>query len=482
MYLSVSALPSPYGVGGFGAEARQFIDLIADTGLKYWQILPLSYAGTHFMPYSGQSSFAKHPLYVDPFNLFELGLLSAEEIIIPAAIPTVRTSYETMLWKYRLITLAFERFKTGDATLRREMRMYVAEEAAWLPDFALFVSLSRFYHHQPWQVWPIELRNRHEKDLQIWEINLQDHINEALFTQFILDRQWQSIRAYAHEKKVELIGDIPIYVAPDSADTWQHRGYFNVGRLGMPQEYSGMPPDYFSVRGQNWGSPTYNWEKIAEENFDWTIRRFRASLKDTDMLRIDHFLGYTHYWGIPSGRANKDGVWHDAPGQKLFDAVKAVIPASHFIVEDLGVENPNTDSVRDSFGAPGMRVLEERMQDLPKNPAISFERPIVAYTSTHDSNTLLGKFALLKDDEKMAVKDWLNLHTSTELPLHLQLVAALLKSNAEIVMIPLADMMGWDNRARFNKPATVSPQNWSWRFQWEDVELVNLSVLKKLLS
>lgn len=484
IFLSIASLPGPFGCGGFGEEARRFIDLLADNCVGHWQILPLAYGATHMSPYQAHSSFAKHHLYVDPVGLVTDGLLTTEEITPPESLQVGRVVPAALAWKNHLLECAYEHFESGRAKhLATPFREYLVEQSDWLLDFALYAALFKHFDYQTWQEWPTAIRDREPAALCKWELKLQNLVYQELFSQFLLDRQWEAIRNHAVGRNVKIIGDLPIYAPSDSADLWHHREYFLLNKQGYAKRVSGAPPDMFNSDGQKWGSPLYNWKRIASENFSWPIRRFEAQFRSVDILRIDHFLGYARFWSIPSKSKALAGKWVKGPGDELFDAVKKSIAPERFIMEDLGIGSPATARVLRRFGAPGMRVLAMELDYVRQmSDATTFKHPTVSYTSTHDSNTLMGTYRGLGVHDREKIRAWWEKLDLNHLPIQLRFVAPLLNSKAQLVIIPLTDVMGWGSDARFNTPGTNSAKNWSWRFRWDDLSEESMSLLSQLLN
>lgn len=482
IFLPIASLPGPYGSGSFGAECRRFIDLLADHAVGYWQILPLAYGGTHFSPYQGHSPFAIHHLYIDLAELVSEELLTLEETALPRDIPQLRVNKKTLIWKNALLSQAYSNFRQGRAKhLQVPFRDFIAAHADWLPDFAVYVAMHRHFQVS-WQHWPAKLRDRDPETLTLWELQLHPFIREELFIQFLLDRQWQEVRTYARGRNVKIIGDLPIYPAGDSADCWYQREYFDLDKRGYPKYVSGAPPDYFSKEGQKWGSPLYNWRRIAEGDYAWIINRFKAQFHHVDVLRIDHFLGYARFWSVPARKSARHGHWVTGPGNALFDQTKKHLPVEDFIMEDLGKGSHATARVLRRFGAPGMRVVTLEMDYVQKmTDMVTYKHPTVAYTSTHDTDTLIGKYQGLTRTRKKLIDAWWEKLGLMHLPIHLRFIAALMPTPAHLVIIPLQDVMGWGTSTRINTPGTDNSRNWSWRFRWDDIDKTSFQKLAQLL-
>lgn len=482
LFLPVTSLPGPYGVGGFGDESRRFIDLVAGSGAKAWQILPLAYAEYHFCPYSTASLFAKHHAFIDPADLITEGLLAPKDAAIPHLPRHNRLTVTTLRWKDHLLTLAYERFERGAAPhLKEPFREYLAANSDWLPDFALFAAISAYYPDRSWRRWPHAIRTRRPEALLEWEFRVRRTIHKELFTQFLLDKQWQAVRTYAAGKGVSIIGDLPMYPALDSADVWQHPQYFAITRLGRILQETGAPGDGFNSRGQRWGSVPYRWRAIANDGFKWPLRRIAVQLHDVDILRIDHFFGYVRYWSIPEKKGAMHGRWVRGLGGRLFSLLRARYGPERFILETLGHGSPAADRLASRFGAPFMRVMCLELDWVDNsNAAITFRKPTVAYTTTHDTNTLAGWYGHQPGPVKRRLQRWWKEHGVSELPLQFRFISPLLHSKAEWVIIPLQDVLGLGAEARINRPGTTSARNWTWRTTWEDFSGEAFTLLRRL--
>ena len=430
----ISMLPGRYGCGTFGAEAERFIDLLADCGFSYWQVLPLTHPESANSPYSAYSAFALDPLFADPARMVEDGLLSADEEREGRYDGQhYRVDYETVK-RLRSITLhrAFDRLtpETG-----RKIDEFVKEQSYWLPDYAAFMD---------------RLKGKGDGA----------RVRYYCFVQWVLDCQWQRVKAYAHSRGVRIFGDLPIYVSLRSADVAAHPSYFLLDRRGRPTKVAGVPPDYFAVDGQLWGNPLYNYKEMEKDGYDWWVRRIGKALRDVDALRIDHFRGFSAFWAVPAGEETaRNGKWIKGPGDKLFEAVRARIPQAKIVAEDLGVLDEGVDKLIKKTGYPGMRVLQFGfMQNGEMHLPHSYTENVVAYSGTHDNNTLLGFFYTASEEERAFAERYLGLHKDewriggAYSPAVRAAARALWQSRAELVILPYQDLCGWGEDTRLNTP------------------------------
>ncbi len=482
VFLPVSALPGPYGSGGFGEEARYFIDKLAEAQVSYWQILPFTYSHETFYPYQAQSSQAKHHLFIDPAGLVKEGLLHEAETVPPFAPSPNHISPGALAWKHLLLERAYARFMAGKAPhLSKGFKEFILAHP-WLPDFALYAVLGRHFNHTPWQQWPAKLRDRQPQALDEWELRMHTEIYCELFAQFLLDSQWQEVLQYAHNRGIQVIGDIPIYSAADSVETWTQRHLYQLDVTGMPLYISGSPPDMFSPKGQAWDTPLYDWGAAAAESFTSSVQRIANQFQDVDMVRLDHLIGYVRYWSIPFGEKTQAGKWMDGPGSEFFAALKKAVPAERFIGESLGLNTPETEAAFKQFGAPTMRLLSEDLELGILKGGLMYEKPVVVYSSTHDSDTLVGWYEKTSSSLKLKLSRWWALQGLTELPLQYRFLCPLLDSPAHLVVIPLEDIAGLGNSARINVPGTLNDKNWIWRVRWDEVSATDWQMLKKAIK
>jgi 4-alpha-glucanotransferase len=468
--LHPTSLPGPFGVGDFGAEARAFVDFLACGGQRLWQVLPLGPTGYGHSPYQSLSAFAGGTLLIDPYQLVEDGLL-AETDIVNTPIADDEVNFEgAQALKEPLFNQAYENFKShARASLRSEFEAFCEQNSFWLDDYALFSALKQTYGGLDWINWDQSLARREPAALTQACQSLHDQIAALKFFQFLFFKQWQSLRGYCHERNIEIIGDLPIFVAYDSADVWAHRDYFKLDQDGKPIVVAGVPPDYFSETGQLWGNPIYDWERLRAEGFGWWIDRVRVAFEMFDLLRVDHFRGFAACWEIPAGDPTaENGEWVPAPGRELFAALTKNLGKLRIIAENLGVITPDVESLRDEFGFPGMRVLQFAFGSDATNVHLphNYTRDTVAYTGTHDNDTTVGWFAKLDQKERDACLKYL---ATDGKEIHWEMIRAAYASVADIAMVPLQDVIGLGAEARMNLPASSSG-NWLWQFRREQLD------------
>ena len=475
LLLHPTSLPGAYGVGDLGDEAVAFADFLAAARQTLWQVLPLGPTGYGDSPYQCFSAFAGNPLLVSPARLVADGLLGRPDLDDAPRFPADRVDFgEAIKFKSRLLARAFDNFKrAGSNALRAEFEAFAGRESAWLADYALFRALKEERGGASWNEWEPALARREAGALDRARASLAGPIEAHEFSQFLFFRQWGALRDYCRGRGIRIVGDIPIFVAYDSADVWVSRHLFKLDEAGHPRVVAGVPPDYFSATGQLWGNPVYEWDARRHEVIDWWVGRIRATLRLVDVVRVDHFRGFAASWEVPAGdRTAERGRWVGAPGRELFDAIRRELRAPPIIAEDLGVITPDVDALRDEFAFPGMRILQFAFggdpanRDLPHN----YHRNVVVYTGTHDNDTTAGWFRSVagKDSTRDAAQiererkfclDYLNADGSE---IHWDFIRAALASVADTAITPLQDVLGLDGRARMNLPASTGG-NWAWR-------------------
>lgn len=463
--LHPTSFPGPWACGVLGEEAKKVLQWLCECGAAFWQILPLGPTGFGDSPYQSFSAFAGNPYLIDPEDLMRRGWLPKEP---PPSISQDRVDYGFLYrWKWDLLRRAFRGFhEHGDSQEKREFQRFWEEERAWLRDYALFMALKDRFGGRPWNEWPREFRRREAL------AGLEDDENVLFhaWTQWVFFQEWQELRNYAHRLGLGIIGDIPIFVAYDSADVWAHPELFELDEEGRPTVVAGVPPDYFSPTGQRWGNPLYRWPAHEAEGFRWWIARVRQALRLCDLLRIDHFRGFAAYWEIPAEEPTAvRGRWVPAPGEKLFTQMRRELGELPILAEDLGVITPDVEELRDKFGFPGMRVLQFAFDGKPDNPHLPENFPahgnVVVYTGTHDNDTALGWFRTAEEPVRKRVREYLELHgiaarKEEEIPWALITVA--LRSRAKLAVIPMQDVLGLGSEARMNYPSRAEG-NWRWR-------------------
>jgi 4-alpha-glucanotransferase len=485
-------LPGKFGIGGLGDEAYRFVDFLKASRQSLWQVLPLGPTGFGDSPYQCFSAFAGNTLLVSPERLLEEGLLKTEDLQGTPAFPEEKVDFGNVIkFKNALLEKAFARFlQTTSAPLRTSFEHFSHQAAAWLDDYALFRALKDAQNGKAWNEWEPELKRRDQGALFAAREHLREKIAAQKFYQFLFFRQWAALKAYCHEHDVKLVGDIPIFVARDSADVWMNPDQFKLDGAGNPLVVAGVPPDYFSATGQLWGNPIYNWERMLADGFRWWIERVRATLEIFDIVRIDHFRGFAASWEIPGGdRTAERGQWINVPGRELFTAIKRSLGDLPIIAEDLGVITPDVEALRDDFGLPGMRILQFAFGGDPQNIDLphNYIRNSVVYTGTHDNDTTVGWFKSVAgagstrpaeqiERERKFCLDYLS---SDGAEIHWDFMRALLGSVANTAIIPLQDVLGLGNEARMNLPNSTSG-NWAWRYKADALTDEIAERLKKL--
>jgi 4-alpha-glucanotransferase len=475
--LHPTSLPGPHGSGDFGPEARRFADFLAAAGQRWWQMLPLGPTGYGNSPYSAESAFALSPLLIDLHALTEDGLLDQDDLEAPP-FPADRVDYAAAArFREPRLRKAFAAF-TGrlgrGSDERARLEAFTAERRAWLDDFTLFRALKRARAGAPWTAWEPELRAREPSALARARSELAPEIAFHVFEQYLASRQLLALRAHAAASGIGLIGDLPIFVAHDSADVWQHQPLFKLDELGMPAVVAGVPPDYFSRTGQRWGNPLYRWDALARTGYAWWIDRLRVTFDRVDAARLDHFIGFTRAWEIPArSKTAEGGRWVPGPGVALFEAARAALGPSPLIAEDLGAVTPEVETLRDRLELPGMRVLQFAFGDDPSAPSFlphNYPRRTVACTGTHDNDTVVGWFhdpgGRERSPEQVARERELALAylDSDGAEIHWDMLRMVLLSVADTAIVPAQDLLGLGSEARMNRPG-VPEGNWSWRLR-----------------
>lgn len=454
--MPVASLPSKDGVGGFGKEAYAFVDLLADMGVKIWQILPLNPLGYGNSPYQPFSSYAGDEIYIDLDLLTEKGYLSAERSAYELAEAVERIQYEKVReYKEKYLKAAYKGFYEKDWN---SLDFKAFQEMDWVYPYAVFVALKKQNKFSCWNLWP--------KEQQDWILDrkydvshLQEEIRYQLFLQYIFYTQWMRLKEYANSKNVLIMGDIPIYVGIDSLDVWSCREDFLLDAQGKPCFIAGVPPDYFSKTGQRWGNPIYNWENLKKKGFEFWIKRLRYSSQLYDIIRIDHFRAFDTYWKIPASCDTAiDGEWVEAPGYELFDTIYKELPDIQIVAEDLGDLREEVLQLRDHYNLMGMNVIEFSFF----SPEEIKEHQVI-YTGTHDNQTVRGWYDSLDNKTKARLYGKLLRYGKPWESISRKMVRYVYASAASIAIIPLADILGLDDRARLNLPGAVGSPNWEWR-------------------
>lgn len=470
--LHPSSLPGRFGIGDLGNEAFNFVNFLEEAGQKLWQVFPLGPTGYGDSPYQCFSAFAGNPLLISPEKLVEDDLLSLDEIeAYPQDDPHKIDFGHVIHYKKLILKKAYNNFKGNLGSHRKSFNSFCRENKEWLNDFSFFMATKDFHRGELWTKWEKELVVRDKKALAKWKKKLSDDINYHKFVQFQFSTQWSNLKKYANEKGIKIIGDMPIFVAYDSADLWANNSIFTVDKEGNLEKVAGVPPDYFSATGQLWGNPLYKWDIMEKDNFLWWRQRIANVLKLVDIIRIDHFRGFDAYWEIPGEAPTAEkGRWVKAPGEKLFNTLKKYLGELPILAEDLGVITKPVEELRDKFEFPGMKILQfafgtdMEKRFLPHN----ITQNSVVYTGTHDNDTTRAYF----EKEKKADNDIYS-HTQRYLDYYgKDMVQKLIKtayaSVADIVIIPMQDVLNLGGGARMNFPGKLGG-NWTWRFNWKQV-------------
>lgn len=463
--LHPTSLPGPGGIGSLGSEARHFVDFLHDAGQSLWQVLPLGHTSYGNSPYMCYSAFAGNPLLIDLERLVEEGDLKRTDL--RADLPVDRVDYPSVFeYKFGALSKAASVFFDKGKTWRMEEFWHFCDTTPWLHDFALFMALKSRYRDtaKDWTDWPAELVRRDVVALEEASLELGTAIGEQKYRQWQFFRQWRETRDYANQRGIGIFGDIPIFVAYDSADVWANPHLFHLDEKGRPSVVAGVPPDYFSKNGQLWGNPLYDWDEMARHGFGWWIERVRASLNLYDLVRIDHFRGFAGYWEVRAGeKTARNGRWMPGPGAPLFEALQAALGGLPLVAEDLGVITPDVEALRDRFAFPGMKILQFAFCSDPGNPYLPHNHVCnsVVYTGTHDNDTTAGWFSALSAREKKNVLRYLG---STGEDIVWDLNRTAIASVAGTAVLPLQDVLGLPNDSRMNLPGTAGG-NWSWRFR-----------------
>ena len=518
--MAISSLPSPYGIGTLGKDAYEFVDFVRDSNHKYWQVLPVGPTTYGDSPYQPYSAFAGNPYFADLDMLIEEGLLLKSEVIavdwgdgiIPVEVSEDDAvnnrypvnhdgylgddryvSYEKMYnERFNVLRKAYERFKgkcvSAKLTLDKGLPLYkrfdnfVKDNAYWLKDYAMFMSLKEYFNQKAWGEWDRDIKFREPEAMQRYEDELSDDIGFWNFIQYEFYTQWGKLKAYANSNGIEIIGDIPIYMGYDSVDVWANQAEFQLDENLTPVKVAGVPPDAFSDMGQKWGNPLYDWAKMENSDFGWWRMRMANSARLYDIIRIDHFLGIIKYYTIPYEMPDaRQGSYEQGPGQKLLDAINESIGDKKIIAEDLGVCMPEVDQILKDNNYPGMKVLEFAFGGDRKNPHLpyNYTNNCVCYGGTHDNETLLGFFNDRNDGELGYAFDYLD--TRDKYRMVDMVFRAAYSSVAVLTIFAVQDILKLDNSARMNFPSSFG-NNWKWRMQKGQLNWDHLNAMRYLAS
>ncbi|MBI1933751.1 MAG: 4-alpha-glucanotransferase [Ignavibacteriales bacterium] len=481
--LHPTSLPGDYGIGTIGRNAYRFVDILAESGQKLWQIFPLGPTGYGDSPYQSFSTFAGNPLLIDLDLLKEDGLLSESDLNSIPHFQNNNIDFGKLIEiKYQLLSIAFQNYKISGKVFSENCGTFCHENEYWLNDYALFMAVKEFHGGKLWTEWDKEIAFRLNNAVEKWTEKLEYRYNFQKFLQYTFYTQWKNLKIYANSKGIKIIGDVPIFIAYDSSDLWANKEYFSVGSDGKLETKAGVPPDYFSATGQLWGNPLYKWDVMQKDNFSWWKKRIQKTLELVDIVRIDHFRGLEAYWEIPGDAPTAQiGRWVKAPGRELFNEIKKDLGDLPIIAEDLGVITPGVEKLRDDFEFPGMKILQFAFGPsgdknfLPHN----YVKNCIVFTGSHDNDTTTGFFYKEKENNT-GVYEWaqkyLNYFGDN---LTQELIRTAYASVANFVVIPMQDILGLGSEARMNFPGKLGG-NWTWRFDWSQVNS-NLSLYLKSL-
>jgi len=477
--LHPTSLPGFGGIGTLGAEAYRFVDFLQSAGMRHWQVLPLGPTGYGDAPYSTHSALAGNPYLVALDPLIEEGLLLPADLDPLRDLPETHVDFGRLVpAKSAVLRAAFRRVQERGAA-DASFVGFVADNRAWLDDFALFMALKDEHNGASWIDWEPALRGRQPAALERARERLADTIELHRHNQYHFFAQWTALKAYANQRDISIVGDIPIFVAFDSADVWANQSLFKLDDDGRPTVVAGVPPDYFSATGQLWGNPHYRWERLRDRGFDWWVERFRMLLRVVDAIRLDHFRGFAGAWEVPYGDDTAvRGEWVDGPGREMFDAIRASLGDVPIIAEDLGVITPDVEELRDGLGLPGMKILQFAFSTDAADPSLphNFTRDTVVYPGTHDNDTTVGWFASLPDSEQLAVTRYTG---ASGADVSWDLIRLAIASVAVLAVVSMQDVLRLGSAARMNFPGRPEG-NWTWRFTPGAITALHVRQLRQL--
>ncbi len=475
--LHITSLPGGHGIGDLGSSAYEFAEFLGESGQKLWQVLPVNPTGYGDSPYQCFSAFAGNPLFISLTALHERRLLSQEDMMNVPEFSRTQVDYDRVAdFKGRLLSKAAHAFlQAASGAEYAAFDTFCQSQAGWLNDYAFFMACKRAHNDVAWVHWNESIRRRDAAALEQWKDKLSSEIQLHKFAQFEFYRQWEKLKGHCNRLGISIMGDIPIYVAHDSADVWTHPELFRLDEQGNPTAMAGVPPDYFSATGQLWGNPLYRWDVSAASGHHWWVERMRASLKVFDLARLDHFRGFEAFWEIPAGATTAaKGKWAKGPGAAIFQTLQNELKVLPFVAENLGVITPEVEALRQQFGFPGMSLLQFAFGNDPQGPSFrphNYSRELVAYTGGHDNDTTVGWWTSTGVGESTRTaedirkeRDFARAYLGfQDQPVHWEFIRAVIASVADIAIIPLQDILGLSSEARMNLPGTLTG-NWKWRF------------------
>ena len=471
--LHLTSLPSSTGIGNLGHGAYCFIDFLEASGMQVWQLCPLGPTGYGDSPYQCFSAFAGNPYLIDLEALVTADLLRPFELQPLEALDRTRVDYgELYALFWPILKLAYKRFAESGADSVLDYGSLAGFRAAqenWLEDYARFIAIKAAFDNSCWLDWPATYRDADKARTKQLSAAMREEADAQVFYQYVFYAQLAKLRHYASAKGVDILGDVPIFVALDSADVWANRDLFQLNRDGSPEAVAGVPPDYFSADGQLWGNPLFDWDKHRADGFRWWVHRVRSNLEFYDIVRLDHFRGFESYWAVPAGETTAiNGRWVAGPGLELFEAVRAACPEAKLVAEDLGVITDSVEALREATGLPGMAVLQFAFGGGADNAYLphNYKRNTVAYSGTHDNDTSIGWYQGVDDKTRDHVRRYLSVSGDA---ISWDLVRAALRSSARMAIVPLQDLMSLGPEARLNSPGAAEG-NWQWRFTEDQLD------------
>ncbi len=461
--LHPTSLPGPFGIGDLGDELIAFLDWARSAGLRIWQVLPLNAPGYGHSPYGCLSSYAGNPLLISPRRLLQDGLLPPDAIDAVPEFLAGNVDFDRVgEVKNELLRRSFAHFCQQATAEQQQALASFARDNAWLPDWTLYAALKQQHGGAPWPAWSPGLAAREPDAMAAARDELAHEIRFHEYIQWLFFSQWAAVREAAHERGIRIMGDVPIYVAADSADVWANREIFQLDERGEPAVVAGVPPDYFSETGQRWGNPLYRWDLLHETNYGWWVSRFRAALRFADVLRVDHFRGFAAYWEIPADEPTAiHGRWMPGPGRALFDAIREALGDLPVVAEDLGFITQEVHELRKAIGVPGMKILQFAFAQ-PNSPHLPhrYDRATVVYTGTHDNDTARGWYEHATEEERHAAEVYLGVDDGDDIAG--TFIRAAYTSVADTAIVPVQDILAIGSEGRMNLPG-AEKDNWSWR-------------------
>lgn len=482
LLLPVSSLPSPYGIGTFGKAGYEFVDLLVNAGQKYWQVLPLGPTSYGDSPYQSFSAFAGNPYFIDFDILIDEGLLEKSDIAkFFWGAEEDKVDYEA-IYNSRFQVLKKALLKSNHLEDKSYIK-FCKENAYWIDDYSLYMAVKNHFNNAEWLQWDEDIRFREPKAVKKYEEELKEEINFWKFCQFKFYEQWFKLKTYANERGIQIIGDIPLYVAMDSSDVWVHGDLFELDERKKPINIAGVPPDCFSETGQRWGNPLYDWNKMEQDDFDWWRKRMTTSAKLYDVVRIDHFIGIVRYFRIPAECETAEfGKYKKGPGKKLTKVIMESIGDAKIIAEDLGVMIPSVRNLMNSTGFPGMKILQFAFNSGPDNeylPHNYSSSNTVVYGGTHDNQTIVGYLKDMDKKEEAYALEYLSVKRKKDIPD--ALIKLAYASNAAVAIFQVQDVLKLDDSARMNLPSTLGG-NWQWRMKKNELTDETIKMLNKLAT